>query len=655
MNSKNKSSSNIGDDNLGDYLQYSNQSSQSSITAFLAKLWSLVNDSSCNDLIAWDPSGSSFHVFDQARFAREILPRYFKHNNFASFIRQLNMYGFRKLSTIEHGSLKTERDDIEFAHSYFIRGQESLLELIKRRAPENQQKSNTQGGSHPSSALVSASSVESNSNHQPELIHVLEDVRHLQTKQTSLSDKLSYLQNENEALWSEIGSLRQKHTKQQQIVSKLMEFLLHFLTNHSAQSTGQSVVQSLQKEVIPTHFVHLKQTNNLQHPNSSPLFMSDQGVSPNTLKRKQAALMLTEEPNKRITMQQQQHQRFSNPVNIGRQQSVTINELTDNDVAGWMQTANASPLVDLVPSPPPPPPSSSSSAAAAAAAHNTEDNYQHQQQSNDYQWAASSTNEFLTSSLNESKNLSQKNKTIPQISDGNRFVPDFILRTDNINENTKNIGLTYGNNPRDINAPLENSIKAISIPGLLKEEQIEFPNVFQSSHADEFKISPTLNSTLYPQTPQELKLDTPSEQLSFSLDDITGDVDHIQSSLDNIRELMFETLPDGTSIEDLFGEDNGLLSPLLQSTTNDNQTEDLLLENLSDSTILTGNNNNQDQTNTAINSQSIPNVHNQLLEQLITETAKVEEQRNTIEQLEREKSNLTDKLYMLEKQTNQRK
>ncbi|CAF4699585.1 unnamed protein product, partial [Rotaria socialis] len=203
--------------------------------------------------------------------------------------------------------------------------------------------------------------------------------------------------------------------------------------------------------------------------------------------------------------------------------------------------------------------------------------------------------------------------------------------------------------------PLENSIKAISIPGLLKEEQIEFPNVFQSSHADEFKISPTLNSTLYPQTPQELKLDTPSEQLSFSLDDITGDVDHIQSSLDNIRELMFETLPDGTSIEDLFGEDNGLLSPLLQSTTNDNQTEDLLLENLSDSTILAGNNNNQDQTNTAINSQSIPNVHNQLLEQLITETAKVEEQRNTIEQLEREKSNLTDKLYMLEKQTNQRK
>jgi heat shock transcription factor 1 len=146
MDPKNISSSNIDDGNQGDYIQQTGQSTQNTITAFLAKLWALVNDQSCDDLIAWDPSGASFHVFDQARFSREILPRYFKHNNFASFIRQLNMYGFRKISTIEHGSLKNERDDIEFGHPHFIRGQESLLELIKRRAPDNQQRSNIPGG-----------------------------------------------------------------------------------------------------------------------------------------------------------------------------------------------------------------------------------------------------------------------------------------------------------------------------------------------------------------------------------------------------------------------------------------------------------------------------------------------------------------------------
>jgi len=36
-------------------------------------------------------NGRSFHILDQARFAKEILPLYFKHNNIASFIRQLNM------------------------------------------------------------------------------------------------------------------------------------------------------------------------------------------------------------------------------------------------------------------------------------------------------------------------------------------------------------------------------------------------------------------------------------------------------------------------------------------------------------------------------------------------------------------------------------
>lgn len=40
-------------------------------------------------------NGTSFHVFDQGRFAKEVLPKYFKHNNMASFVRQLNMCKYR--------------------------------------------------------------------------------------------------------------------------------------------------------------------------------------------------------------------------------------------------------------------------------------------------------------------------------------------------------------------------------------------------------------------------------------------------------------------------------------------------------------------------------------------------------------------------------
>ena len=43
--------------------------------------------------------------------------------------------GFHKVVNIEHGGLKVERDDMEFAHQYFLRDQESLLENTKRKVP----------------------------------------------------------------------------------------------------------------------------------------------------------------------------------------------------------------------------------------------------------------------------------------------------------------------------------------------------------------------------------------------------------------------------------------------------------------------------------------------------------------------------------------
>ncbi len=43
--------------------------------------------------IVWNGTGTSFSVCNIERFARDILPLYFKHNNYASFVRQLNMYG----------------------------------------------------------------------------------------------------------------------------------------------------------------------------------------------------------------------------------------------------------------------------------------------------------------------------------------------------------------------------------------------------------------------------------------------------------------------------------------------------------------------------------------------------------------------------------
>lgn len=57
----------------------------------------------------------------------------------ASFVRQLNMYGFHKVVSVDSGGLKLDRDEMEFAHTYFLQGHEYLLEHIKRKIPVSKQ------------------------------------------------------------------------------------------------------------------------------------------------------------------------------------------------------------------------------------------------------------------------------------------------------------------------------------------------------------------------------------------------------------------------------------------------------------------------------------------------------------------------------------
>ncbi|KAL9128758.1 MAG: hypothetical protein Q9217_002637 [Psora testacea] len=126
------------------------ESKRKQIPPFVQKLSSFLDESRNTDLIRWSESGDSFIVVDEDEFAKTLIPELFKHNNYASFVRQLNMYGFHKKVGLSDNSMRASerknKNPSEYSNPYFKRGRPNLLWLIQK--PKNtSSKSGAKGGS----------------------------------------------------------------------------------------------------------------------------------------------------------------------------------------------------------------------------------------------------------------------------------------------------------------------------------------------------------------------------------------------------------------------------------------------------------------------------------------------------------------------------
>ena len=66
---------------------------------FLLKLYEILNNEDYNKIIHWSKNGAYIIITNIHALTKKILPIYFNHQNYSSFVRQLNMYNFHKIRT----------------------------------------------------------------------------------------------------------------------------------------------------------------------------------------------------------------------------------------------------------------------------------------------------------------------------------------------------------------------------------------------------------------------------------------------------------------------------------------------------------------------------------------------------------------------------
>ncbi|KAE9547408.1 hypothetical protein FO519_009379, partial [Halicephalobus sp. NKZ332] len=224
------------------------------LPVFLVKLLNMLEDESLDDIICWDDSGSSFHILDSPAFCDEILPKYFKHKNLNSFVRQLNFYGFRKLASVDKTSLcymENPGNDLHFMHPKFLRYCHELMCEIKRQT-------------HPTKKLTAAITTEK----QPfqaiddeakfvtvaheDLMNMMSELTMLRQKQEDLEATVENLSRGHDLLWDEMRILRETNAKQSDCFNKLIQFLISVMPANRRVARRQRPFVESDKMLVPS-------------------------------------------------------------------------------------------------------------------------------------------------------------------------------------------------------------------------------------------------------------------------------------------------------------------------------------------------------------------------------------------------------------------
>ncbi len=246
---------------------------------------SFLDESKNTDLIRWSDRGDSFIVLDEDEFAKTLIPELFKHNNYASFVRQLNMYGFHKKVGLSDNSMKASerknKSPSEYSNPYFRRGHPNLLWLInkpksgvgpkkgkvgqvkleglERGSDEDERDFDDDGQGQdigvPTSHVPSGGIIQSGEPgplQRRELAHVREQLATIQQQQKLISNAIGRLRKEHNQLYEQAVAFQTMHDRHESSINAILTFLAtvynRSLDGHGGQNIAQMFADAMPQE-----------------------------------------------------------------------------------------------------------------------------------------------------------------------------------------------------------------------------------------------------------------------------------------------------------------------------------------------------------------------------------------------------------------------